>query len=198
MYMNRNTRNVDKLVSLATEAKSFMGDGMKESTGLGPINNEMQLRRIEELVENARQSGAKIAAGGQRATSADTRAGFFYEPTVVTDIDDDARLVSEEQFGPVLPVLKYTEVDEAIQRANRTEYGLGGSVWGPEKEAAKALSKLEVGIAWLNCHNAGNMHTPWGAVKQSGLGVGGDATKIAMKEYVEVKTTWKRTPRASL
>merc|ERR1719188_2964055 len=131
----------------------------------------MQLERIEDLVADASRVGAKVKAGGKRASPPGVEnGGFFYEPTVVTDVTDDARLVVEEQFGPVLPVLKYADVADAIQRANQTEFGLGGSVWGPEAEASEALSRLEVGIAWLNCHNAGNVHTPWGAAKQSGLG----------------------------
>merc|ERR1711972_562241 len=134
---------------------------------------------------------------GASAANGEEAAGFFYEPTVIADVADTARVVVEEQFGPVLPVLKYSAVEDAVRRANTTEYGLGGSVWGPEPEASRVLSMLEVGIAWPNCHNAGNMHTPWGAVKQSGLGVGGDATLSSLKEYVEAKTVWIRTPQPS-
>eukprot|EP00746_Dinoflagellata_sp_MGD_P090760 gnl/MRDRNA2_/MRDRNA2_35873_c0_seq1.p1 gnl/MRDRNA2_/MRDRNA2_35873_c0~~gnl/MRDRNA2_/MRDRNA2_35873_c0_seq1.p1 ORF type:complete len:815 (-),score=151.05 gnl/MRDRNA2_/MRDRNA2_35873_c0_seq1:112-2220(-) len=194
---------VQQLGELAKQARNQLGDGMKASTMYGPINNEMQLKRIEALVDAARRSGAKIVVGGRRANPsesgiADDR-GYFYEPTVVTDIDDNEQLVVEEQFGPVLPVLRYVDVDDALRRANDTEYGLGGSVWGPNPDEASAvLDRLQVGIAWLNCHNAGNMHTPWGAVKQSGIGVGGDASAIALKEYADVKTTWVRAPRSDL
>merc|ERR1712190_388097 len=115
--------------------------------------------------------------------------GYFYEPTVVADINDDARLMVEEQFGPALPILKYSDVDDALQRANNSEFGLGGSVWGPsDKDAARILSSLDVGIAWLNCHNAGDIHCPWGAVKLSGIGIGGDACLKSLKEYVDMKT----------
>merc|ERR1719382_842003 len=164
---------------------------MQASTLYGPMNNKAQLKLVEDLAEDARQSGAKVLAGGRRAAPSGVENGYFYEPTVVADIDDQARLVVEEQFGPVLPILKYSDVEDALQRANDSEFGLGGSVWGPDdREASKVLSRLDVGIAWLNCHNAGNIETPWGAVKLSGIGVGGDAVVNSLKEYVDMKTVW--------
>merc|ERR1719188_2378175 len=152
----------------------------------------MQLERIEDLVADASRVGAKVKAGGKRASPPGVEnGGFFYEPTVVSDVSDDARLVVEEQFGPVLPVLKYSEVDDAVRRANDSDFGLGGSVWGPDaKEASKVLSELDVGIAWLNCHNSGNICTPYGAVKLSGVGVGGDAVINSLKEYTDMRTVW--------
>lgn len=182
---------VEKLSDLAKKATATLGDGLQPGTQIGPLNNKGQLELVSDLVDDARQSGAKIVAGGQRAFPTGAPNGYFYEPTVVTEVDDKARIVVEEQFGPFLPVLSYSDVKDAVRRANDSEFGLGGSVWGPDaQEAARVLSELEVGIAWLNCHNAGNIHTPWGAVKLSGLGVGGDAVMNSLKEYTEMKTVW--------
>jgi len=182
---------IERLADLANNAKAALGDGQNKATKYGPLNNKAQLQLVIDLVEDARKAGAKIVTGGQRAQPAGVENGYFYEPTVVADIADDARLVVEEQFGPVLPILKYTDVEDALRRANDSEFGLGGSVWGPDaKEASNVLSRLDVGIAWLNCHNAGNIKTPWGAVKLSGIGVGGDAVVNSLKEYVDMKTVW--------
>ena len=118
---------VDALASQANEAKTKMNDGLDPSTEWGPINNKMQFARVSELVEDAKASGARVAAGGNEF-SPNGKGGFFYEPTVLADVQEGVRVVDEEQFGPVIPVLKYTDVDEALSRANDTDFGLGGSV----------------------------------------------------------------------
>ena len=101
---------------------------------------------------------------------------------------DDDRLVKEEQFGLALPILKYENVDEALERANNSEYGLGGSVWGPDAEkAAEVAVQLESGMSWVNQHLAGNENAPFGGVKSSGIGREGGGA-IGLKEFVEVKS----------
>src|SRR6202034_3298257 len=104
-----------------------VGDGLDTATEMGPLQNKVQFDKVKEFLEDARLHG-KIIAGG----NALNREGYFVAPTIVRDIPDDARLVREEQFGPVLPVLRYSDLEDAIARANGTEYGLGGTVWGTD------------------------------------------------------------------
>jgi len=154
---------------LARRAKSVvMGDGLAEGTQLGPINNRPQLERVCELVEDARKAGAAFAAGGSPRPG----GGYFFEPTIVTDVAEGVRLVDEEQFGPALPLLPYREVDEAVERANATRFGLSGSVWSSDpSRAAEVAGRLEVGTAWVNQHVAIVPHAPFGGAKWSGIGV---------------------------
>ncbi len=123
---------------------------------------------MSELVEDARAGGAEIACGGRRREG----GGYFYEPTIVGGIAEGARLVDEEQFGPALPVLRYKDVDEAVERANATHFGLSGSVWSADPDRATELAKrLECGTAWVNQHLALMPFLPFGGAKWSGIGV---------------------------
>ena len=144
-----------------------VGDGLEPGTQLGPINNRPQFELVIGLVEDARRRGARIVTGGE----APDGPGFFYPPTLVSDIADDAPLVTEEQFGPVLPVLRYTDIQDAIRRANSTHFGLGGSVWTQDLEqGVEVVSQLECGIGWVNQHNTFYPEAPLGGVKWSGVG----------------------------
>ncbi len=148
--------------------KVIVGDGMKEGTQIGPINNRPQFERVTELVEDAKRRGATIAAGGGPLES----PGYFFAPTVVGDISDGTRLVDEEQFGPALPVITYRDVDDAVERANRTHFGLSGSVWSADPaKGAEVAMRLECGTAWVNQHLAILPNTPFGGAKWSGIGV---------------------------
>ena len=118
---------VDAMKEQAAKALPTFGDGLEEGTRFGPINNRMQLARVSELVEDAKASGARVVAGGN-TFSPNGKNGFFYEPTVLADVQEGVRIVDEEQFGPVMPLIKYTDVDDALERANATDFGLGGSV----------------------------------------------------------------------
>ena len=147
--------------------KTRVGDGMEKETDMGPINNLPQLERVTELVEDARQHGAKIITGGKRMP----RPGYFFEPTLVANVSEGMRLVDEEQFGPVLPIMAYSDIDDAIERANRTEYGLGGSIWTNDIELGCQLAaRLECGTAWVNQHKRLAPSIPFGGAKMSGDG----------------------------
>ncbi|MEE8542816.1 MAG: aldehyde dehydrogenase family protein, partial [Gammaproteobacteria bacterium] len=129
--------------------------------------NRMQYDKVVEIFEATKRSGARILVGGD----VPDRPGYFLPPTYVTDIDDDSRLVTEEQFGPIVPILKFSEVEDAIRRANDTRYGLSGSVWTTDPERGKAVaSRLEVGTAWVNQHRAISAYVPFGGAKESGMG----------------------------
>jgi acyl-CoA reductase-like NAD-dependent aldehyde dehydrogenase len=146
----------------------ILGDGMDPEVDIGPINNLMQLERVIELTEDARENGAKIVTGGKRLD----RPGYFFPPTIVTNISDGVRLVDEEQFGPVLSVIPFNDVDEVIERANATDFGLGGSVWTKDLERGKELAaRLECGTAGINQHTGFHPIIPFGGAKQSGYGI---------------------------
>lgn len=144
-----------------------MGDGMKPETAIGPIQNGTQLLKVTELVEQDRKGGANVVCGGQVPAG----SGYFYPLTLVTDIADGASLVDEEQFGPVLPIIKYRDIDEAVGSANRLNVGLGASVWSQSTQKARDVAmRLQAGTVWINQH--GNIHpmVPFGGIKGSGWG----------------------------
>jgi acyl-CoA reductase-like NAD-dependent aldehyde dehydrogenase len=153
-----------ELARLANEA--VIGDGTQPGTQIGPVQNRTQFEKVKEYIADGAARGTIIAGG--KALPGD---GYFISPTIVRDIPDDARLVREEQFGPVLPVMKYTEIDDAIARANDSEYGLGGTVWGPDlAQAFEVASKLDSGTVWVNKHLDLPPDIPFAGAKQSGLG----------------------------
>lgn len=170
-----------ELAKLAEAA--IVGDGLNPATELGPVQNKSQLRYLEELVEDARARRGRVLCGGL----AKNGAGYFFEPTIVADMTDGIRLVDEEQFGPILPVIKYSDVDEAIRRANSSPHGLGGSVWSNDlKKAADLASRLECGTAWVNEHGAIQPDAPFGGVKQSGIGV--EFGRYGLEQYTSIQT----------
>ena len=155
---------VDQLAKLAEEA--IVGNGLEQGTQLGPLQNKMQFDKVKDYIEDGRANGT-IVAGGEVPEG----KGYFIPPTIVRDIDDDSRLVSEEQFGPVLPVIKYDDVDDVIERANNSDYGLGGSVWSSDIDRAyEVAKKVDSGTIWVNKHADLQPHVPFGGIKTSGIG----------------------------
>ena len=164
-----------------------MGDGSQPGIAMGPIQNRMQYDKVSRLVDEARAAGATIVRGGHPLEG----PGNFYPLTIVTDIDDTATLVSEEQFGPVLPVIRYRDLDDAIARANAVDVGLGASVWGPDEAQARAVAaRLDAGTVWINQHGMVHPMVPFGGVKGSGWGVefGLDGLKaVSQPKVISVK-----------
>ncbi|MEJ0025016.1 MAG: aldehyde dehydrogenase family protein [Rhizomicrobium sp.] len=155
----------DELAAIADA--TVIGDGLEQGTKLGPLQNRMQFEKVKEILEDARKHGTVIAGGG-----ATPEKGFFVRPTIVRDITDGTRLVDEEQFGPVLPVIKYADPEDALARANASPYGLGGSIWSSNMDRAHALAeRMDAGTVWINKHIDLAPHIPFGGAKQSGLGV---------------------------
>jgi acyl-CoA reductase-like NAD-dependent aldehyde dehydrogenase len=145
---------------------TVVGDGLEPGTEMGPIQNQAQFERVKELLEDARRSGTIVAGGG-----ALKREGYFIQPTIVRDIPDNARLVREEQFGPVLPVLRYSEIDDVVARANDTDFGLGGSVWSSDRDRAfEVAARINAGTVWVNKHLDLGPDIPYAGAKQSGIG----------------------------
>jgi acyl-CoA reductase-like NAD-dependent aldehyde dehydrogenase len=154
----------DALGKLATE--TIVGDGLEQGTQMGPIQNRQQYDKVRAYLDDARKDGTIVAGG-----NAIEREGYFIEPTIVRDIDADSRLVREEQFGPVLPILSYSNLDEAIAEVNDSEYGLGGSVWAKDVErGAEVALRIDSGTVWVNRHLVLPFDVPFGGAKQSGIG----------------------------
>lgn len=159
-----------------------VGDGSDPKNLIGPLTNAMQRDKVAHLVDDAKQRGAKVLTGGTQPAG----PGYFYPLTVIADATDDMEVVKEEQFGPVIPVLKYKTVEEAVARANALEVGLGGSVWGDDaEECAKVAARLECGTAWVNQHGVLHPLAPFGGVKSSGIGV--EFNVDGLKEYTTVQ-----------
>ena len=166
------------LVDEANAAK--VGNGLEPDTKLGPLQNRMQFDKVSEILQDTKNNGATILTGGEIPQ----KPGYFIPPTLVTDVADDSRIVSEEQFGPVVPILKFTDPEDALRRANDTRYGLSGSVWTSDPARGKALAeRMEVGTAWVNQHRAVSAYVPFGGAKQSGLGR--QYSIIGLKGYME-------------
>ncbi|MFX4294005.1 aldehyde dehydrogenase family protein [Streptomyces bohaiensis] len=164
-------RHAEVVEALAERARSTaVGPGLDSASRIGPLNNAAQRDRVAELTARALADGARAAAGGRTPD----RPGWFFAPTVLTDVPPDSPVVTEEQFGPVLPVLPYRSLDEAVAAANSTGYGLGGSVWGTDPDRAAAVAeRLDCGTAWVNHHAELSLAQPFAGTKDSGVGVAG-------------------------
>ena len=157
---------VAELQEIAKTVK--VGNGLETGTQLGPLNNKMQYDKVREMIDDAKKHGAKVVTGGQQLSP----KGYFIAPTIISEVAEGVRIVDEEQFGPALPVIPYRNVEDAVERANATMYGLSGSVWSanPEK-AAEVARQLDTGTAWVNQHLAIAPNLPFGGAKWSGIGV---------------------------
>lgn len=168
LYVHEN--DYEKVVKALADYSSNipMGNGADESSVLGPIQNKMQYDKIQDLIIDAENIGADFIFTGQKPDL----EGYFIPVTLVGNVDNGDRIVDEEQFGPVLPIIKYKTLEEAISKANDSENGLGASVWSDDlDEAQKVATQLEAGTVWINQHGAIHPFVPFGGAKQSGYGV---------------------------
>lgn len=158
-------RLCEELVRLAEAI--VLGDGLDPMTMQGPLQNQQQYQKVSELLGDACRHG-RLLCGGPVPDS----QGYFIRPALVADVQDGVRLVDEEQFGPVLPLIRYTDLDEAVARANDSQYGLGASVWSSNTERAVAVaSQLVAGTVWINQHIDLGPHIPQSGAKRSGFGI---------------------------
>jgi acyl-CoA reductase-like NAD-dependent aldehyde dehydrogenase len=158
-------------------ARAAVGPG----SGVNPLQNRMQYERVKGLLAEACEQG-RIVAGG----TVPDGGGFFIQPTIVADVKEGMRIVDEEQFGPILPVLRYTDLDDAIRRANATRYGLGASVWSSDvKRAEKVAEQLTAGTVWINQHIDLAPHIPQAGAKHSGFGV--ELGDEGLQEFTQVQ-----------
>lgn len=171
VHRSRYDEFLEKFVSAVD--RIVVGDGTDPAVTMGPINNERQLRVVQDLIDDSRRSGATVRELGQIRDEATYKEGYFQRPVVVTDCEPNARIVQEEQFGPVVPILAFDTDDEAIQQANHTEFGLCSSVWTSDRDRAVAMARrLEAGYTYINGHGpmAQDHRGPFGGMKQSGIG----------------------------
>ncbi|OXR50718.1 carnitine dehydratase [Pusillimonas sp. T2] len=174
---------VNRIVARANTIK--VGDPQAADTEMGPISNKPQFDRISEFLESAKSEGATILTGGVDAN----KQGWFINPTVITDVNPEMRVVKEEIFGPVLCVMPFDTEEEAIELANNTEYGLAGSVWTMNiQRAHRVAHKLNAGTVWVNSYRAVSPSVPFGGFGSSGLGRENGVESIL--DFLETKSVW--------
>ncbi|WP_336980913.1 aldehyde dehydrogenase family protein [Altererythrobacter fulvus] len=167
----------DEIARIADDAN--VGDGSEQGVTIGPVQNKMQFDKICSMLDEARERSTVIAGGTPLESD-----GYFIPPTILRDVPEDAAIVREEQFGPVLPVLKYEEIGDVIARANNSEFGLGGSVWG--KDLARAMDvarQIDSGTVWINQTLAIDPNIPFRGSKQSGIGA--ELGEAGLNEYTQ-------------
>lgn len=169
----------DEMAKLADAAK--VGDGLTSGTEIGPLQNSMQYEKFKSFLEDGRKNG-RIIAGGQVLEG----RGYFARPTIVRDIAEGTRLVDEEQFGPILPIIKFKTEEEVLTRSNASSYGLGGSVWSGDRARARRLAEgMESGTVWINKHLDFGPGIPFAGAKQSGLGV--EFAQEGLEEFTQLQ-----------
>jgi acyl-CoA reductase-like NAD-dependent aldehyde dehydrogenase len=171
----------ERLAEMARDAR--VGPGNDPASQFGPVQNKAQFDYLCSLAEDARASGGRFLSGGAPMD----RAGYFFPLTVVVDVADGVRIVDEEQFGPILPVIRFSDPEDALARANANENGLGGSVWSSDIGTARALAeRMQVGTAWVNDHSTISPDAPFGGAKQSGVGT--EFGLHGLDEYMQLQT----------
>ncbi|MEU2296836.1 aldehyde dehydrogenase [Streptomyces antibioticus] len=178
-------RVTDAVVRRAREVR--VGDPLDPATEMGALVGEGHLRRVRDHIDSGLAEGARLLTGGAR-TLADS-GGSYLEPTVFDRVGPGSRLAREEIFGPVLSVLAFDDLDEAVRLANATEYGLAAGLWTADLSTAHTVARaLRAGTVWVNCYEEGDLTVPFGGMKQSGNGR--DKSAHALEKYTELKTTW--------
>lgn len=176
---------IEKLVQKVQKLR--VGNGLAEGVIIGPLHTAAQRDEVEAQVQDAVDKGAKVLVGGKRPEGAEYANGHFYLPTLLTDVDESSKMITEEVFGPALPIMRVRDLEEAIARANDSIYGLGSSVWTRAlKRAHYAAERLEAGYTWINSAQIIYDELPFGGFKQSGLGK--EHGSEALDYYLETKS----------
>jgi acyl-CoA reductase-like NAD-dependent aldehyde dehydrogenase len=177
---------IDKLAARAK--KMTAGDPMDPKTRFGALSSRKQMDTVLRYIESGKQEGATLVAGGAR-TDIGTGKGYFVQPTVFADVRPDMTIAREEIFGPVLASLEFADIDEAIARANDTQYGLAAGIWTRDiKKAHYIARKLHAGTVWINTYNVYDTAAPFGGYKQSGFGR--EMSAHALEHYTQIKSVW--------
>jgi aldehyde dehydrogenase (NAD+) len=173
--------------SAARARKRVVGDPLEPATEQGPQVDQQQMERVLGYIEAGRSEGATLACGGRRVGD----RGYFVEPTVFADVQDEMKIAKEEIFGPVMSVIPFRSLDEVIERANHTDYGLAAGVWTRDiKKALAVANGIRAGTVWVNCYNILDPRAPFGGFKQSGIGR--ELGEYGLQQYTEVKTVTVR------
>ncbi|WP_369899496.1 aldehyde dehydrogenase family protein [Bacillus manliponensis] len=174
---------VEEFVALAKGVK--LGSGLDPDTNMGPLVSKKQQERVLRYIEQGKAEGAKIVAGGDKAFE----KGYFVQPTIFTNVTDNMTVVREEIFGPVVVIMPFDSIEEVIERANNSSYGLAAGVWTQNiKTGHQVANKLKAGTVWINDYNLENPAAPFGGYKQSGIGR--ELGSYALDNYTEVKSVW--------
>jgi succinate-semialdehyde dehydrogenase/glutarate-semialdehyde dehydrogenase len=184
IYVHRS--HYDTFVQLVSEraTKLDVGDGFDPAVRMGPLHSDAQRRSVEGFVADATSRGGRVTTGGRRP---DAGPGYFFSPTVLVDVPDDAKLVRDECFGPVLPVFAFDRIEDAFARANATVFGLGSSIWTNDVELQeRAVRELDAGYTWINDIATDYETMPFGGVKESGFG--NERGAEALAEYTSLKS----------
>jgi aldehyde dehydrogenase (NAD+) len=169
--------------SIARARKRRVGDPLDPHTDQGPQVSESQFDRIMGYIESGKREGATLACGGERVGD----RGYFIQPTVFSDVQDEMKIAREEIFGPVMSIIPFKDMDEVIARANRTTYGLAAGVWTRDiKKAHAVANSMRAGTVWVNCYHVLDTRAPFGGYKQSGMGR--ELGEYGLQQYTEVKT----------
>ena len=167
-------------------AKIRVGNGMTDGTQMGPLISAAHRDKVESYIRIGSEEGAKLLLGGKRPADPDLADGFFVEPTLFTECENDMRIVQEEVFGPVITIERFATEDEALTRANSTIYGLSAGFWTRDPDRIRRMSAgLRFGTVWVNDFNVYFTQAPWGGYKQSGMGR--ELGRMGLEEYTEVK-----------
>jgi acyl-CoA reductase-like NAD-dependent aldehyde dehydrogenase len=176
----------EELVKFAR--KMAVGIGTDENVVIGPVQNHKQFDIVNDLVRDAKCKG-RVLLGGDAPLRTAKKKGYFFPLTIIADLQNGDRLVDEEQFGPALPVIRYREIEDAIEKANDNPNGLGGSVWGRDiNEAKRVAAKMECGSVWINKHGMIQPNAPFGGVKMSGVGV--EFSDEGLHEYTDIQVVF--------
>jgi len=192
VFVHESIRDLFLERLLERAARLRIGDPMNPETQVGPLISADHLEDVMGYIEKGREEGAKVVLGGRRASVKGFENGHFVEPTIFTACTDDMTIVREEIFGPVMSVLEFSEESEAIQRANKTEYGLAAAVFTQDlARAHRTVEQLDAGICWINHYNITPIEMPFGGFKQSGIGK--ENSRRAMDHYIRLKSVYVAT-----
>jgi aldehyde dehydrogenase (NAD+) len=169
--------------SAARARRRTVGDPFDANTEQGPQVDQDQYNKVMRYIDSGRKEGARLVCGGDRVGD----RGYFVQPTVFADVKDDMTIAREEIFGPVMSIIKFRDIDDVVQRANRTDYGLAAAVWTKDISKAHAIANsVRAGTVWVNCYDVFDAAAPFGGFKQSGMGR--ELGEYGLQQYTEVKT----------